>query len=36
MEDVKMIHPNGLTKMFRFVTPAALTILMQAGWSPVG
>ena len=35
MKDLMMINPTGVTRLFRFVTPAALTLLTAAGWEPV-
>lgn len=35
MKDLRMINPNGLIKLFRSVTPAAMQLLIAAGWKPV-
>ncbi len=34
MKDLMMINPSGVTRLFRFVTPAALSLLAAAGWEP--
>lgn len=35
MKDLMMINPTGVTRLFRFVTPAALNLLSAAGWKPL-
>lgn len=34
MQDIKLINTAGIVRIFRFVTPAALSTLRSAGWMP--
>lgn len=34
MQDVLMVSAGGVLRKFRFVTPAALSVLIAAGWTP--
>lgn len=35
MRDLTMKNLSGLVKVFRFVTPDALSVLEAAGWKPL-
>lgn len=34
MQDIKLVNAAGISRLFRFVTPAALATLKAAGWMP--
>lgn len=34
MQDVLLVNAAGIRRLFRFVTPGALTMLQAAGWRP--
>ena len=35
MQDIFLVNASGIRRLFRFVTPGALSLLQAAGWKPL-